>query len=132
MKVYVFGNINIEGDGEAIKFARNNQIEGVKFIYIDPNDDLPISNEGNICILDTMMGIEKVTLFSERDIDKLEIAPRTTAHDYDLGFQLKYLVKLGKIKRISMIALPMDKKLVDYERIHLILRKLVAQDIQGS
>jgi len=132
MVVYVFGNTDIENDNGAIEFAKKTRVENIEFEFIDTNDDLPVSNNGTIYILDTMMGIEEVTLFSEKDIDKLEVAPRTTAHDYDLGFQLKYLTKIGRLKKVAIIALPMDKKKVNYERIHLILRKLVAQDMQGS
>lgn len=132
MKVYVFGNIDVEVDNGAIEFAQKNKIKNIEFEFVDPNNDLPLSNEREMCILDTMMGIEEVTLFSEKDIDSLELAPRVTGHDYDLGFQLKYLKKIGKIKKIRIIGIPMDKDKVDYERIIFILRKLVAQDIQGS
>jgi hypothetical protein len=52
-------------------------------------------------------------------------------HDFDLGFQLKYLQKIGKLGEVTIIGLPINKT-PDYLRIQSILRKLVAQDIQGS
>jgi hypothetical protein len=77
------------------------------------------------------MGIDEVTLLTEKDIDKLIISPRTTTHDYDLGFQLKYLTKIGRLKNIFIIGLPQNGH-IDYDLIHSILRKLVAHDMQGS
>ena len=132
MKMYVFGNPDHPSDSLALKVSKKlNKFPGILFEFINPNADIPISSDKQINILDSVMGIEKVTLFSEKDIDKLILSPRTTAHDYDLGFQLKYLTKIGRLKKVNIIGLPMMGK-VDYDLIHLILRKLVAQDIQGS
>ena len=59
------------------------------------------------------------------------LPPRNSVHDFDLGFQLKYLKKLGKLGKVTIIGLPQSGN-VDYDSIQSILRKLVAQDIQGS
>jgi hypothetical protein len=55
----------------------------------------------------------------------------SSVHDFDLGFQLLYLKKLGKLKNFLIIGIPMKGE-INYLRIQSILRKLVAQDIQGS
>ena len=66
-------------------------------------------------------------------LNRLLIPPRGSVHDFDLGFQLKYLRKLGKLGEVRIIGLPKGSSdRVDYRRIHSIFRKLVAQDIQGS
>lgn len=132
MNILVFGNKDHPTDNLAFKVSKKiTSSPGVTFILIDPNDDLPVPENKELFILDTVIGIDKVTLFTEKDIDKMLLSPRTTAHDYDLGFQLKYLKKIGRLRKISIIALPVSGE-IDYDLIHSILRKLVAQDIQGS
>lgn len=133
MKVYVFGNPDFEGDTVALKVAKKlkSKLDGVEFITVNPNEDLPFVGEGNVIIMDAAQGIKKITLIDESDLDKLRMGKSVTAHDFDLGFQLKYLKKLGKLKKFSIIGLPQSGK-VDYLRIQSILRKLVAQDMHGS
>ena len=82
-------------------------------------------------LIDTVVGLKEVELLTEKDLNKVVKMNRGTTHDYDLGFQLKYLKKLGKLKKVRIIGLPAGKK-IDYERVRSILRKLVAQDMQGS
>ena len=62
---------------------------------------------------------------------RIVLPPRNSVHDFDLGFQLKYLKKLGKLGKVTIIGLPQTGE-IDYDSIHSILRKLVAQDMQGS
>jgi hypothetical protein len=133
MKVYVFGNQDVPEDNNAIKIVHkfSKEFSEIKFITVPINTDLPFFDEKEVIILDTVSGIKKVKLITNKDFDKLVMSPRNTVHDFDLGFQLKYLQKLGKLKDIKIIGIPQTYK-VDYDRIHLILRKLVAQDIHGS
>ena len=136
MKIYVFGNIDLPQDNHAILAVKELKKKNpdITFIIIKPNEDLPFINEKKVIILDTVQGIEKVELIEDKDIDKLSLSPRTSVHDFDLGFQLKYLKKIGKLGKVSIIGLPQNKEIkeIDYLRIQSILRKLVAQDIQGS
>ena len=133
MKIYVFGNIDVSGDNNAIFVAKKleNKIPGVSFIFVQPNEDVPFIDEKRVIILDTVQGIQQVELIESSDVDKLITSPRGSVHDFDLGFQLKYLKKLGKIGEVFIIGLPQVEN-VDYLRIQSILRKLVAQDMQGS
>lgn len=133
MKVYVFGNADLPSDDRAFKVAAKLQdkIQNIDFVTIKPNEDLPFTGEKQIIILDTVLGIKKVEIINESDLDKLVTPPRTSVHDFDLGFQLKYLKKLGKLHQITIIGLPQQGE-IDYLLIQSILRKLVAQDIQGS
>lgn len=133
MKVYIFGNQDIEEDNAAFKVACKLQgkIENVEFVAIKPNEDLPFEEGQKVVIIDTVQGIDKVRIIHDNDLDKIVFVKSTTVHDFDLGFQLKYLKKLGKVGEVIIIGLPMNGK-IDYFLIHSILRKLVAQDIQGS
>ena len=133
MKVYVFGNRDYEKDKLSFEVVDKLDLKNLKieFEEVKPNQDLPFTGSDMVVMMDVVMGIDKVKLITEYDLDKLVLPPRSSAHDYDLGFQLKYLLKLGKLKKIRIIGLPMSGK-VNYDSIHSILRKLVAQDIQGS
>ena len=133
MKIYVFGNEDLDFDNTAILVAKKLEktIENCDFIYIKPNQDLPFVGEEEVVIMDTIEGIEDITVINNNQVKNISLEKRTTAHDFDLGFQLKYLKKIGKIGKVTIIGLPMQKD-VDYLRIQSILRKLVAQDMQGS
>lgn len=156
MKIYVFGNPDVENDCLAIKVAREmsagkvktklekdifdeiSRLSGetrharndppslklrkgkqigmsqsiqrkVEFVFVKPNEDLPFVDEEEVVIMDVVEGIDKVTVITEEDLDKLVLPPRSSAHEYDLGFQLRYLKKLGKIHRVKIIGLPVKK-----------------------
>lgn len=132
MTIYVFGNEDDQIDSLAPKIATKlGDSAGVIFKFIPPNGDIPTPENKKVNILDTVYGIDKVTLITEKELNKLIPSPRTTAHDYDLSFQLKYLIKIGMLEKVNIIGLPAENE-VDYDLIHSIFKKLVAQDIQGS
>jgi Ni,Fe-hydrogenase maturation factor len=133
MKVYVFGNWDLEFDNNALKITEklSKDLDSLEFIEIKPNQDISFEDEDNVVILDVIEGLKDVRVFDEKHIDRLVLSPRNSVHDFDLGFQLKYLKKLGKIKNVKIVGLPMTGD-VDYNSIHSIFKKLVAQDIQGS
>ncbi len=132
MDVYIFGNPDVKEDNPALKAAvkLRNKITGINFKIIPPNADL-LPGKGNITIMDSALYIRGITLFTQEDLEKIQLPPRNTVHDFDLGFQLHYLKKLGKLKNFRVIALPAGKK-INYLRLQSIFRKLVAQDMQGS
>lgn len=133
MKIYVFGNRNWPGDNRALKISDRLRKEypRVKFVEVGPNEDLPFVGEPVVIILDVVEGINRVTLIGGSDLARLVLSPRASVHDFDLAIQLKYLKKLGKLKRVSVIGLPVRGK-IDYRPLQSILRKLVAQDMHGS
>jgi Ni,Fe-hydrogenase maturation factor len=133
MKVYVFGNAYIAGDGKAVQLAREleGDIEGISFVFVAPNEDLPFVDERHVVILDTVQGIKEVTLLEGDITDRLILSPRGSVHDFDLAFQLRYLKKLDRLGEVTIIGVPQVGK-EDYLSIQSILRKLVAQDMQGS
>jgi Ni,Fe-hydrogenase maturation factor len=133
MKVYVFGNAYIAGDGRAVQLAREleGDIEGISFVFVAPNEDLPFVDERHVVILDTVQGIKEVTLLEGDITDRLILSPLGSVHDFDLAFQLRYLKKLNRLGEVTIIGVPQVGK-EDYLSIQSILRKLVAQDMQGS
>jgi hypothetical protein len=133
MNIYVFGNECVAEDKRAIEAAREleGKIEGISFVFVNPNEDIPFVNERHVVILDTVQGLQDVALVEGDGIDGLILSPRGSVHDFDLAFQLRYLKKLNKLGEVIIIGIPQEGA-VDYLRIQSIFRKLVAHDMQGS
>ena len=133
MKIYVFGNKDVPGDAAAIEVAEGvgGAVDGVSFVFVGPNEDVPFVDEAKVVILDVVHGIREVALISGGDIDRFAPPTRASVHDFDLAFQLKYLKKIGRLGEVHVVGIPQDGK-VDYSRVISILRKLVAQDMHGS
>jgi Ni,Fe-hydrogenase maturation factor len=133
MKVYVFGNKDVPGDAAAIEVAEGvgGAADGVSFVFVEPNEDVPFVEEERVVVLDVVHGIREVALISGDDIHRFAPPPRASVHDFDLAFQLKYLKKIGRLGEVHVVGIPQDGE-VDYDRVISILRKLVAQDMQGS
>lgn len=133
MMVYVFGNEDTSFDNQALLIADclKADIPEIELKKINPNQDLPFDNGEDVVLLDTIKGINQLEIINSEDLDKISKPTSLTVHDFDLGFQLKYLKKIGKLGRVTIIGIPMNKK-PDYFLIQSILRKLVAQDMQGS
>lgn len=104
----------LSGDMRATRNARNDKSNLgnilIEFVEVKPNEDVPFEGRDKVVIMDMVMGIDEVTVFSEADLEKLELAPRMSAHEFDLGFQLRYLRKLGKIGEVRIVGLPVEKK----------------------
>lgn len=133
MKVYVFGNQDLPQDRAAFTVVKKikSKFPQIKFIEVGTNMDLPLTFDQSAVIMDGIEGINDVVLLENKDLDRLLNKQSSSVHDFDLGFQLKYLKKLRKIGRVRIIGIPKKKK-INYLRIQSILRKLVAQDMQGS
>ena len=133
MNVYVFGNEFVADDKRAIEVARELEgtIEGISFVFVKPNEDAPFVNERHVVIVDTIQGLRDVTLVEGDGIDGLILSPRGSVHDFDLAFQLRCLKKLNRLGEVTIIGIPQEGE-VDHLLVKSILRKLVAQDMQGS
>src|SRR5215212_9932664 len=133
MNVYVFGNQYVAEDKRAIEVAieLEGAIDGISFVFVNPNEDVPFVDQRHAVILDTVEGIQDVALVEGDRIDWLVLSPRGSVHDFDLAFQLRYLKKLGKLVEVTIVGIPQEGEL-DYRRIQSIFRKLVAHDMQGS
>jgi Ni,Fe-hydrogenase maturation factor len=122
MTIYVFGNPDHPQDSIALTLAQKLQKDfpDTTFQTVNPNEDLPFVGADNVIILDAVAGIKKVTLIQDKDLEKLILPPRNTAHDFGLGFQLKYLKKLRKLGKVSIIGLPIRGSYSKEEVIKLI------------
>jgi len=130
MQVYIFGNRDWAPDAvvfgvvDKIKAisekgkvkSKKNELVGLEFVEVKPNEDLPFAGQDEVVIMDVVMGLNKVTVLTEKDLDRLELPPRSSAHEFDLGFQLRYLKKLGKIRGVKILGLPMRGE-VDVDRV---------------
>ena len=82
----------------------------IDFVEFDPNENL--EKEGrNPTIIDTIEGIDHVVLFTS--IEKIKTQRIYSMHDYDLGYNLKLLKKLGYIDSVKIIGVPMKMKEAD-------------------
>jgi Ni,Fe-hydrogenase maturation factor len=120
MKVYVFGNKAVPEDAGAIEVAEGLEgaVDGVSFVFVEPNEDVPFVDEERVVILDAVHGIPEVALISGDDLDHFVLPPRGSVHDFDLAFQLKYLRKIGRLGEVYVVGIPQEGE--------------VAQDMQGS
>jgi len=105
-QVYVFGNINLENDSLPLRIMPKLQekFPDIKFEIRDPNEEWQVPEE--FIIIDTVFGIKGVKTFNS--LNKFLSAPRVSMHDFDALTNLRYLLKLGKIKKIKIIGLPPD------------------------
>jgi hypothetical protein len=106
MKVFVFGNEDLTEDNLPIRILPELQkkFPEIEFEIKDPNEEWEIPEE--LTVLDTAVGIKEVTVFD--NLENFSKAPRVGMHDFDALTNLRYLQKLGKIKKIKIIALPQN------------------------
>lgn len=136
MKILVFGNPLVEKDNLALKLLPRlkKSFLVIEFKEFDPTENLEAEIEnGTLFILDVAEGISKIKVLDFNDIDKLEIIKSCSMHDFDLAYNLKLLKKIGKLEKVKIIAVPINFDINNaFFQIQLILRKWVAQDMQGS
>ena len=76
----------------------------IDFVEFDPNENL--EEEGDtLNIIDTVEGIKKVVVIT--DIEQIERHKIYSMHDFDLGYNLKLLKKMGYLKSIRIFGVPM-------------------------
>ncbi len=106
MKVSVFGNPLVKEDSLPLKILPKlrKRFPEIEFVVEDPTESLN-PPQGEWWILDSSEGIKEISVLS--DLSKVQFTNRVSVHDYDLSFDLKLLQKLGKLKRLKIIAVPM-------------------------
>ncbi len=110
MKVFVAGNPLIEEDSLALQVAEalGPEFREIKFQEISSLSEAePIPM--HLYIIDVAMGVQKVEVV--RDLSKLGEAKLVSLHDLDIGMELLIYKKLGKIGKVSIIAIPLGYKL---------------------
>jgi len=104
MTIFVFGNPDLAEDSLPLKILPRlrERFPHIQFKEVDPNEEWDMPED--VVVIDTVMGIEKVALL--HGLEKFVAAPRVTMHDFDALAQLRYLQKLGKIKKVTIIGVP--------------------------
>lgn len=119
--IYIFGNPLLPFDSLPLRLRPEleKQFPKIKFLIKDPNENLEPLNE-ELTIIDTVEGIKKVTAFN--DLNKIKTEKIYSLHDFDLGFNLKLLQKIGKLNKITVFGVPfkISKKEALRELIKLI------------
>src|SRR3989338_10169531 len=105
MHIYVFGNPDLQDDSVPHKILPElkKMFPHITFIPTDPNElGFAPKNPGGI--MDTVRGIERVTLFT--DPSRICAMRRVSVHDYDLGIHLALLAKVHEKLEIRIIGIP--------------------------
>jgi len=104
MKIFVFGNPDLPEDSLPLRILPRLQqnFSELEFVTVDPNEEWQVPEE--LVAIDTAQGIGEVSVFE--DLDKFAPAPRLTMHDFDALLNLRYLMKLGKLKSVKIIGVP--------------------------
>lgn len=80
------------------------RFNSIEFKEFDPNENL--EKEGrDLNIIDSVEGIDKVVLIT--DIDAVRISKVYSMHDFDLGYSLRLLKKLGYLDSVKILGVPM-------------------------
>lgn len=104
MIIFVFGNPDVAQDSLPLKILPRlrERFPDIQFQEVDPNEEWDVPEE--VVVIDTVMGIDAVQVFD--NLERFVSAPRVTMHDFDALAQLRYLQKLGKIKKVTVIGVP--------------------------
>ena len=120
--VYVLGNPLVNIDSLPIKLLPllKQYCPQINFKILDPSEELQLENNQDLILIDSVVGINKVTVF--HDLDFFAYSPRVSVHDYDLPINLKLMQKLGKVKKFTIIGVPAngDKQKILNEIINLL------------
>ncbi len=104
--VYIFGNPDLAIDSLPIRLIPQLQKQNPDFTFIlkDPNEEWDVPEE--MLVIDTAINAKKVTIF--KDLKSFMTGPRLSMHDFDALSNLLFLEKLGRLKKVKIIAVPPD------------------------
>lgn len=119
-RVYLFGNPDLENDSLPLRIAPGlrKEFPSIEFETMDPNEEWPVT--GELTIIDTVLGIEAVTVFE--NLEPFRRSPSLSLHDFDALANLLLLEKLGKLGGIRIIGLPPD--IAEKEAVEEVSRRL--------
>ncbi len=108
MTIFLFGNPDVPEDSLPLQLqdALEQEFPEHTFIHVDPNEEWDIPEQ--MVIIDTVMGISDVQLFT--DLTVFKKSPRVSLHDFDAYANLLLLQKIGKLKTCSIIGVPSGMK----------------------
>ena len=111
LRVLVFGNPLLAADSLLLRLLPKlrSKFPAIDFVEFDPNEGLEKEAEkGTLTMLDSVDGIAEVSLFTEKDVGRLELCGRCSMHDFDLAWNLKLLEKLGLLNGVRIIGVPQN------------------------
>ena len=124
--IFVCGNPLIDEDNIVLSFLSRlrEDFAEIEFREFDPTEDLDEAIAGcdlmaggclkkKVYIIDVVKDIDKVLVID--DLDALADSPKYSVHDYDLAFDLKMLVKMGRIEGAVIFGVPAEG---DAEKIY--------------
>ncbi|HCM38094.1 MAG: hypothetical protein UV61_C0009G0045 [Candidatus Gottesmanbacteria bacterium GW2011_GWB1_43_11] len=122
MKVYIVGNPLVKVDSLPFKLLPKlrKEFPEVRFEEADPTENFIPENDS--IIIDTVVGIDHVRLFT--DLDEFVPFSSVSAHDYDLGLHLQLLKKLGKIISVSILGIPISIDVSGKKKVMELLHSL--------
>jgi hypothetical protein len=111
MKIYFLGNSLLSTDNlpRLLIPQLSKQFPLLSFIHYDPTEEFPKITDGQLVLIDTVEGITIVKVFN--NLNMFSLTKSSTVHDFDLSLQLGLLKKLGKIKNLMIIGVPMKSNL---------------------
>lgn len=104
-RVLVFGNPLIREDSTPLKLVPKlrKKFPGLEFTEFDPSESIE-SQGSELYIIDTVEGIRSPKVFEDESV--FERPPHFSLHDADLAFSLKFMRKLGMLKKLVVFGLP--------------------------
>jgi Ni,Fe-hydrogenase maturation factor len=120
--VLCFGNEFVEMDSLPIILYKElkGKIPNVDFVQCESlNEIMDHINHERVFILDTIKGIKEISIIN--DLEILKNRKIYTLHDFDLSIYLKLIGKIGKIKNLRIIGIPVgyDKETAKEKIINL-------------
>ncbi|MFH1111954.1 MAG: hypothetical protein V1712_02690 [Patescibacteria group bacterium] len=106
MEVWLFGNPDLNQDNLPIKLLPKlkKHFPQINFVVQDPNEEWQLPNK--LYIIDTVQNLEQVKVFTS--LDNFSKHSAVTLHDFDLGMQLQFLKKLGRLPPLVIFGVPMN------------------------
>ena len=111
--VLVVGNALLTDDSHAIRIIHRIQdtFPDTAFIPWDPTEDFPSTVSGDILLIDSVVGIDTVTVY--HSLKSFAVSPRNTVHDYDIPLAVGIQQKLGIIRQVTIIGIPVGGTMKD-------------------
>ena len=102
--IFVFGNPDLPQDSLPLRILSEleKKFPQIKFEVKDPNEEWEVPEE--LIVVDTALGLKEITVFDS--LEKFATAPRVSMHDFDALTNLRFLQKLGRLKKVKIIGLP--------------------------
>lgn len=104
--VYILGNPIVKQDRYTIFLIEELRklLPRYRFIHIDPTEELVVDHTKQLIFIDTVINVDQVTIF--HDLEAFISSPRVSVHDFDLPLSLGLLLKTGKVKKLTIIGIP--------------------------